>query len=291
MDAQLLRFARDVATGGRPYTDLVLAKDMEINGPLTHYYRHQSRTGGNLTMSGPSQNFDFPDLTYDAIDTWVEVERGLRHAGLLTMPGFLIKFASNRGRASRFYDAFLCAPFQAPPEGLPAADDACHDEPDLSKRCGCKHCHLAVEPAAAHWGRWADAGQLALNEDEYPKVVPECLTPAGLRSRFCRRSYLLEANHVDEEPYLGHLMAYVFADEEREAIIESGPERIAQEAVDSGIFAECAVRQAWRRLMHREATASDTEALAEVTQAFVDGGYVYADLIRFLVTRPEYRRP
>lgn len=291
MDEQLLRFAEAVVIGDRPYTDLILAKDMEINGPLVHYYRHQGGTGGNLVLSGPLQNFELPELSYDQGDTWVSVDRGLRHAGLLTMPGYLLKFQSNRGRANRFYNAFLCSPFQAPVEGLPAADNACHDEPNLTKRCGCKHCHVAVEPAAAHWGRWADAGQLALNEEEFPKDNPICATPRGARSGLCRRLYLTEANHPDEQEYLGALLPYVFADEVMQDSIAQGPGKLAQEAVDAGLFAECTVRKAWERLMHQPPAEADADALAAVTEAFIEGGYVYRDLIRALVTRPEYGAP
>jgi hypothetical protein len=105
MNEQLLRFTDDVVRNDRPYTDVLLAKDMEINGPIAFWLRNQSQTAGNLLYAGPQQNYQVPNLPFGA--AWQAVDRGARHAGVLSMPGYLVKFQSNRGRANRFYNAFL----------------------------------------------------------------------------------------------------------------------------------------------------------------------------------------
>src|SRR5262249_21684828 len=158
--------------------------------------------------------YPIPAIAFTDKDNWQKVDRLTRHAGVLTMPAYLLKFQSNRGRANRFYNAFMCQHFEAPPGGLPAATDECNSEPDLTERCGCKYCHVAVEPAASHWGRWAEAGVAPLNEVEFPQYKPECAGPNALRNAVCRRLYFTSPATAKEEPFRGMLMSYVFADAE-----------------------------------------------------------------------------
>ena len=64
------------------------------------------------------------DLRFDESDRWVEIELPEQHAGILTSPAYLLRFQTNRARASRFADAFLCEPFTPPAGGLPASTEA-----------------------------------------------------------------------------------------------------------------------------------------------------------------------
>lgn len=287
-DEQMLRFIDGVVRSGRPYTEIITSKEIEVNGPISHYYRYMTPTGQNLLYSAPDPNFDVPRISFDQKDTWTKVQRGQRHAGLLTMPAYLIKFQSDRGRANRFYNAFLCQYFEAPAGGLPPADDACHTEPNLTKRCGCKYCHVTVEPAAAYWGRWSEAGIAPLNEDPFVKMAPNCATAAGANNAVCKRFYFVNAVHPDEQPYKGMLLPYVFADAQRERNIATGPEGIARDAIDSGKFAQCATRRMWERYVGREPVESDGDALASLTSGFQSNGYDLKKLIKAMVTRPEY---
>lgn len=289
MNEQLLRFVDDVIREDRPYSDVLLAKDLEIDGPLAHWLRHQSQTGGTVLISGPEQNHPLPELAY-ADRTWTTVERGARHAGVLTMPGFLLKFASNRGRANRFYEAFLCQHFESS-EPIPPATDPCHEEPDLTKRCGCKGCHLAVEPAAAYWGRWTEAGLLPMNGDTFPRVNPTCADPRGARSPLCRLFYFTEADVTapeSEAEWVGSLRSYVFADEARAANIEAGPEALARQAVESGAFARCTVDRMWRLFMARPPAPEEAETVEALAQALSEDGLRLRGLVEQLVTRSEY---
>ena len=285
---QMLRFTDAILRDDRPYTDILVATDMEVNGPISHYFKYMTGTGANFLLTLPEQNYPMPqNLTFDQLDSWVEVDRGTRHAGVLSMPAYLTKFQSDRGRANRFYNAFLCQSFQAPEGGLPAASDDCHDEPDLTKRCGCNYCHASLEPAAAYWGRWAEAGVAPLNEDTFPESNSQCTTPQGARNPACIRFYLTQALHDDEQPYLGVLLPYVFADDQRKENIRVGPEGIARTAIDNGTFASCTVSKMWDHYMVRADTEADAEALANLTAQFKQG-YSLRDLIKSIVTRPEY---
>lgn len=290
MNEQLLRAVDRVVEGDRPYSDLVLSKDLELNGPVSHWLRYQSQTGGNVLLSAPTQNHPIPELPYEAATTWQTVQRETRHAGVLTMPAYLLKFASDRGRAHRFYNAFLCQDFESN-EPIPPSTDPCHLQSDLTQRCGCKGCHISLEPAAAHWGRWAEAGLLPLNEDLFPKYSPTCADPRRAESAICRLFYFTENDVADpavDGPYVGQLKAYVYADATRTANIEAGPERIAQQAVDSGAFAQCTVRRMWQLMMARAPSASEATTVDALAADFQNNGAHLKDLIRTIVTRPEY---
>lgn len=299
MNEQLLRFVDHIVEEDRPYTDLLLAKDMEINGPISHWLRYQTMTaGGDGLIATPEQNYPVPELDFQEIGTWTRIERGERHAGVLTMPGYLVKFPSDRGRANRFYNAFLCQHFEASSE-LPPATDVCHQEPDLTKRCGCKDCHVAVEPAAAYWGRWGEAGLVPLNEDRFPKVNGCCVdggmcSPEDRRifnANYCARFYYTARDLTGpSDPtsiYLGMLKSYVFADQARERSIEQGPEGIARAAIDSGAFAQCTVTRMWRQFLARDPLPEEAQTISELSEKFKDG-YNLKALIKELVTRPEY---
>ncbi len=285
---QLLRFVDGVVRSGRPYTEILTARDMEVNGPIAHYLRYQATMAPNLVFGDHRPGFEVPEIPFAEVDRWVPVTRDEAHAGLLTMPAYLLKFQSDRGRANRFYEAFMCVSFQAPPGGLAAGDDPCNLEPDLTKRCGCKSCHLTVEPAAAHWGRWAEAGFAPLPEARYPKVQEACTTPAGARSAECRRLYFTDPQHPDEEPFRGHLRSYVFADARREANIAAGPRALAEAAIGNGQLARCTTRRLFERYMGRAIDEQDAAALAELTALFEGSDHDLRALVEAIVKRPEY---
>lgn len=288
LNDQLLRFMSDIVRTDRPYSDVILAQDMPINGPIAHWLQYQSQTGGLNLPASPQQGHPIPDLPFNG-DTWQTVERQGRHAGVLTMAGFLFKFASNRGRANRFYNAFLCRHFESS-EPMPPATDDCHAEEDLTKRCGCKGCHQTVEPAAAYWGRWAETGLLPLDEGSFPKENPQCATPQGARNGLCRLFYFTErdvTNPDTQNAWLGLLKPYVYADATREANIEVGPAGIAQTAVSNGDFARCTVENIWQRFVARTPTTGDRDAIDALTTEFA-GHESLKQLVKALVTRPEY---
>ncbi len=289
MVEQALDLAVRTVTEDQPYTNVITGTDYRMNGPLTHYYKHLTTAGPNFVAASRDPGFDLPNLGFDQRD-WVDTS-GIKygHSGLLTLPGFLLKFQSNRGRANRFYEAFLCSSFTAPEGGLPASTDPCNEEPDLTKRCGCAYCHQAVEPAAAHWGRWTEAGMAPMPDNSFPRYNRICdpgeSQQAG-RNFLCRRFYITD----EENPYVGQLTAYECADDHpgRAEIIEAGPSRLAQAAIDTGEFASCAVSKMWSLFLDSKAGSQDEAAIAELTAGFKDG-YSLRQVIRSVVTRPEYR--
>ncbi len=284
------RFIDKIVREGRPYTELLTSKDFEINGPLSHYLRYQTTSGMNRLFGLADNGYTVPNIPWDQPNTWQAVRGGPLHSGILTMPIYLLKFQSDRGRANRFYNAFLCSYFKVP-EGttLPSADDPCTAEPDLSKRCGCKYCHIAVEPAAAHWGRMAEAGFSPLDPTDYPAFKTECTQANAASNATCKRLYFISPGAPSEMPYKGWLRSYVFATDEMKASIEAGPSAIAATAITNGAFAACATRKMWERYLSREANdETDAETLAALTETFKRSNYDLRVLISEIVKRPEY---
>ncbi len=288
MNQQLLRFTRNIVGNDLPYTEVLVGKSFEVNGPLAHYYRHQTHAGFNTLFALPDPGYAVPELSFTETNQWQTVTRSEKHSGVLTSPAFLTKFASNRGRANRFFEAFTCTSYAPPPGGLAPSDDPCHQEPDLTERCGCKFCHTSLEPAAAHWGRFSESGIAELNLQQFPKERPECTTPRGANSAYCRRFYITETLHEKEQPYLGMLQSYLFADALSEANIEQGPQALARKSIDSGAFARCTVNRMWTYFMGRAPEQADQQSIEKLSQEFISGNYKIKSLVKSIVTRPEY---
>jgi hypothetical protein len=287
--SQTLEFAKTIIQKDRPYTDILLASDMPINGPISHFLRYQTNAPGGLLYVTPEQNVNVPAIPFNK-PGWTWVQRKELHAGVLTMPLYLLKFASNRGRANRFYNAFLCSYFQAPPEGLPPASDSCHNQPDLMKRCGCQDCHKSVEPLASYWGRWAEAGWAVLNKGEFPMLSSKCSQARYRNDATCRRLYFTQPNHPDEEKFRGYLRAFVFSTQQMKANIEAGPRALSIKHIDNGDFALCTVRKMWTWFVGKAPTPQQQERVVELATLFKGNKYSLKTLIKLIVKSPEYRQ-
>jgi hypothetical protein len=274
------------------YLDLFEGRTGYVNGPAVHFWRHQTGVRGGLRFDpAPFRVELLPDLQYTDFDTWVEVPLGEEHAGVLTAPGFLLRFQTNRSRANRFYNSFLCQPFQPPEGGLPTTGDG--PAPlDLQVRDGCKYCHALLEPAAAYWGRWPQGGAAYLDPELYPAVREDCVTCATTSAVCppeCNDYYLTSTLSDASDAWLGWLDAYEFRRPEHESHIELGPQALVAQGVLDGRFTDCTVRTATRWLMGRPVTEREEAWIDDLDIAFVAGDYRYKDLVRSIVTSPVYR--
>lgn len=286
---QLLQFMHRVVAAGRPYTDVLTARDIVVNGPLSHFLRFQSGTLIGI-YGRTDQAYPVPVVPFNEKDKWIEATREANHAGILTMPGYLLRFATNRARANRFYNAFLCTEFQGPKDGLPLGGDPCNSEPNLQERCGCKVCHQVVEPAAAHWGRWAESGYAPLRPSAFPETNPDCAAPDAANNGMCRQFYLYKPGHAKEDAYKGKLLSYVFATEEMKANIAKGPIAIARKAIDSGAFARCTTRKLWGWLLGRAPLAQQDTKIEEIADVLRENKYRVQRVVRAIVKSKEYRQ-
>jgi len=287
------RIAANVVDG-EPYHRLLTGRRAFVNGPLVFYWKNLTLAYDSVPLvPEPIDTALLPDLEFTDRDTWVEVELPESHAGILTSPVYLLRFQTNRARAARFYDAFLCQPFQPPPGGIPVDDELASLQPDVQQRPGCNYCHALLEPAAAHWGRWTQQGGGYLDPAEYPTFRAECADCArGFEacSSTCSLHYVTRAVSPEEEEYLGMLRSHEFLRPAHEGYIDDGPARLVREGLGDGSLTECAVRRAASWLLHRETRANEELWLRDLEDTLVGGDFAYRDLVRAVVTSDTYRR-
>lgn len=290
MVEQQMRLIDQVIAEDRPYTEILLTKRIEVNGHLAHWLRYQSRASFDLFFEDDPTS-PIPELTWQDGDRWVEVVRRGRHSGVLTTPAYLLKFASNRGRAHRYYNAFECSSF-LPNGPLPSPQESCSKHENLTLRCGCDACHVKLEPMAAAFGRFSEYGMAHLDDVRYPKAASSvCSQIRSIEQLFrCFRFY--ELDPVGEEvPYRGMLNPYVFRTDEEAKAIDKGPAALAEDSIASGRFATCTVRKLWTHLLRRPPTAEEeATVLPDLRRRFEADSYRLKGLIKAIVTHPAYRR-
>jgi hypothetical protein len=262
---------------------------------MVHFLRHQAGVPAGVRLTPLAMDLDrMPDLEYARdYSTWVEYEVAADHAGILTSPAFLLRFQTNRARANRFFESFLCQPFSPPLGGLPPTDPTIIPNPNLQKRDGCKYCHALLEPAAAHWGRWTERGAGFLAPEAFPAMREDCRacgTSGQLCSRECRLYYITNTFTSAEDPYIGMLTSYQFLREDHQANVEGGPKLLVAGTIVDDRFPRCTARRALEGLFGRELSAAEEEALPEAARAFVASKYDYRALITSIVKSPVYRR-
>ncbi len=299
MREQLLRSVDDVTSGQSPYSHLITTQKAYINGPLVHYFRYLGQRQSFSRTQNLYQPSDgkLPDLHYTESDNWVEIQRSAPHAGILTLPAYLLRFQTNRGRANRYRIAFEGQYFQPPS----TVDSACAKEgDDLTQRCVCRSCHTLLEPLASHFGQFVEAGTTSLADfaREYAslKECSKAIAPAS--TAYCDRFYqpVPDLNDPDIRPY--KLKAMRYADAAHPEIgpnFDAGPLGLAAANVKSGLFHEVATRHMFEFLMKRppnlDQTSPDYEGdlLIEIKGEFQSHDNLKL-LVKRLVKLPAYRR-
>jgi hypothetical protein len=291
MREQLDRAVDAVTTGGAPYTDLLLNTTAWENGRLAFFKRWLST---NVNISG---TVDFPDLTETIPDkpftdtTWTQIDRGPDHAGVTTLPAYLLRFQTNRGRANRFRINFLCEQF-VPPDTLSDTQGCVNQGTDLQQRCNCRYCHATVEPMAAHWATFSEAGTtLQKGNPLFPTKNPSCVSANP--SAFCSRFYVTQSDAHNA----GSMLAYQYADlyPTVQSHIDGGPRLLARTTIDAGDFASCAVKRLFLQFIGREmhVAGSTSEELGLMTQlaaGFKTAQYSFPWLVQQVVSLPQYKR-
>ena len=284
---------RRIVDNNLPYTELFTSTKGFVNGPIVRYWKSlASFAGGVRNTPVPVQLESLPDLDSWQVDEWVEVDLPTGHAGILTSPAWLLRFQTNRGRASQFYTQFLCAPLKA--DGtLPTSDPDIQAEPNLQKKYGCNTCHAVLEPASAFWGRWTEAGAGFLSQDDYPALNPECYACAttGLScSVDCNRYYKVKAYHPDEQEYLGQLTWYLFQTDANQKNVEEGPALLALLEVAGNRLPECSARTLVERMLGRMVGDDEQGWIDELVVTFAASEFSYRELVKAVVMSPAYRR-
>lgn len=275
------------------YLELLTGRSMFVNGPLVHFLRYQTRVPAHVRFNEVPVDVDaLPDLGFDEADTWVEVPLGEEQSGILTSMAYLMKFQTRRARANRFYNAFLCQPFQPPAGGLVDLDDP-KATLDLQQREGCQYCHALLEPAAAHWGRWGEYGTGYVDPVTYPPYSDACAWCASTGascSAACENYYVIDALAAEQDPYVGWLDAYEFLQERNVEHVEVGPKLLVASSVVDGRLPTCVAANTASWLLGRELDADDEPWVREIAARFAEGGFSYQGLVRDVVTNERYRR-
>jgi hypothetical protein len=298
LQQQLLGALEAPVRDGGSYFSALQGNQEQVNGPIVHYYRHQVMYAVDpVILRSPVDLETLPDIPFDAVDEWHEVERVGPHSGILTSLVYLLRFQTARARANRFYNAFFCSAFVAPADGLPSPNDDCSQNPNLRERCGCNACHASLEPLAAYWGRFANAGSMYLDPEEFPTYVGRCANCADDPERpcdqICDRFYVTEVAEGDENhaTYAGVLRSYEFLPAEEVERVEQGPQGLVDLALSNNTLGQCATVQLFRRFYNRDPLPEEQGGLVrDYSNAFVDGGYDYKQLVKAMVTDPAYRR-
>ncbi len=289
---QLYRAIDKVTTGGVPYTDLMLSTHADENGKIAFWFSNLApNTSYSKTYDLADPDQTIPTLDYTDDDTWQDVDRGPMHAGLLTMPGYLLRFQTNRGRANRWRIVFTNQYF-IPPAQLDPAKGCSETTNDLTQKCNCQYCHEHLEPLAAHWGKFAEAGTTLMSDDTvFPITDATCVdtTPSG----FCARFYVTDpsADHP------GTLFPYQYSKEHPEYLddIDAGPRQLAQQIIDDGTFANATVTELFTFFLKRAPITDgsifdEQKTVSDLASGFKKNGYDFVWLTQQIVTLRQYGR-
>ena len=283
-----------VLADDRSYLDLFFDNTAQVNGPIAHFMRWQTEVVEDIRFEPSSYPLESlpEDLHYNDYDEWHTVALGPEHAGILTSPAYLMRFQTRRARADRFFNAFLCRPFQPPGDGLPVGDDSDAYTLDLQNRDGCRDCHAILEPTGAYWGRWPERSASYLTPAEFPDFDASCALCAETNtscSDACVRYYVTNLVSSESDDYAGMLQSLEFRLPEHVDNLILGPKRLVTSAVADGRLPDCVSRTAAGWLLGRETTAEERPWLDELSADFVQSGFSYRSLIRSVLTSPVYR--
>ena len=277
---------RHMLATGAGYGSLFVGDTMFLNGQSTHFFRHIAPFETD-DYESPVPIESLPEMDY-LDEAWVEVTLEDHHDGVLTAPGWLLRHQTNRGRANRFYSAFLCSEFIPPETGISGLGSTVVPSPNLQLREGCLGCHARLEPWAAYWARWGEASTTFRSAEEFPAFSAECETCAstGLEcSDFCEDNYIVETGHADELPYVGWYGPYAFLAEDKSEHPDLGPLGWVAKAEETGLFGQCAVQQAADWLLNADADSSQIDDWATRFQA--DDDY-RAMVKRIVMSSPDW---
>jgi hypothetical protein len=267
------------------YRDLLVGDSMFVNGPSVHFYRYIAPFDEENYESPVSietlPSVDFTDMNMTTIVLSDE------YNGILTSPGWLLRHQTNRGRANRFYGAFLCREFIPPVVGFSGLDSQQTPTPNLIMREGCLGCHARLEPWAAYWARWSEASMVYHSSVDFPEYMEECAQCANTSgcSEICEDYYLIEQTHSDEGPYLGWLNTYAFLVDEKKQHPDIGPVGWVDKSIDDGSLARCSASRASDWLLNW--SSEDDELVQDLADQFQQD-LNYRMLVKRIVTSPQY---
>ena len=245
-----LKLVRYVAENDLPWTEVVLA-DYSMADPLTAYMWDME-----LLDSAPGyQRARYVD--------------GRPHAGVLSSTTLWQRYPSsgingNRHRANSISRILLCEDYLARPVSFARSevDSIVGGDPEtiIRETQICQSCHASLDPLSAHFfGFWWDIEGGLVEQTTY-RAEDEGLW------RY----------------YSGKSPAYY-------GVATTGLREMAEELADDPRFTECAVKQVFESLTHRDPMSVPRDELARHQLAFEQGGLTLRELVKSVVMSREYR--
>ena len=282
------RYMAHVFGEDRDFREVLTGKWTYVNGPLAQFYSSTAPA----TCCGPAKAFGLVEETEPLFDpnavpktlaphdvaVWEKVDdRGPHAAGIVTMPAFLVKFASRRARGAALYNTFLCKSFVAGNVMLQPST-----EPNLMKRDGCSTCHATLEPLAAYFSRIVETDWTYLPAQQFPLSNEKCKkNPLGKIPGFCSLYY--DPAFTDDK---GGLLRGAYGSIEH---ADAGPVGAAAALSGSPEFAQCAVERVASSFLGRSIGPDDAAMMKELTETFTSNGYKMKPLVRKLLESPSYQ--
>ena len=294
-EEQLLRSVDDAVGGTAPYTDLLLGTEAWQDGRIAFWKKHLATSPSfGKTWDAPDPNEQILDKEFSDT-TFAKVDRGAEHAGVLTLPVYLLKFQTARGRVNRFRNAFLCQAFEPPTS---TEDTGCDPvAADLTQRCTCRYCHSTLEPMATSFSLFAAAGTTSMADaSQFPREDSTCKP----NDQTCKRFYINDT----ENPRFGFLQPLEFADVHPEYLdrFEKGPRALVADGLwvdgdetkgarsDVGSVANCSARRAFTFFVKRDPDPSEEDLITSLATDFATGGFDFKSLVKQVVMLEQYRR-
>jgi len=268
LEEQLIRTVDDHTTGGFGYSDMLVTPRIHSNGRLQFYSRYLAQMSTpnktyNVWHEGDAPLDDDPDFL---ARTWSVEERAGAHSGILTLPGYTLRFQTNRGRANRARIIFQNTHFE--PSSEPDTEGCSDDTDDLTQRCTCRYCHAALEPLAAYFAPIAQSGSALMGDFE--SYREDCIRPEGKLEGplknfdpWCDRFWITDPDNERA----GWRITHEFADEAHADIAnntEQGPAGLAESMISDGSFARGTVQHLFEHFIGREMNLSASDSLNEI---------------------------
>lgn len=245
-----LKLIRHIAENDLPWTDVVLA-DYSMADPLTAYMWDMELLDGEPGW----QRARYLD--------------GRPHAGILSSTTLWQRYPStglngNRHRANEVSRVLLCEDYLARPVSFARSevDSIVGGDPETIIRDTpiCQSCHASLDPLAAHFfGFWWEVEGGLVDQTTYR---PE---DEGLWREYSGKS----------PAYYG--------------VATTGLREMAEHLASDPRLVDCAVDQVFSALTHRDPAVAPRAELARHRGAFEQGGLTVRELVRSVVTSPEYR--
>ncbi|MFI5298949.1 MAG: DUF1549 domain-containing protein [Polyangiales bacterium] len=281
------QFIEDIVANDRDFRQMVTSPATMVNGPLAQFYANTAAasmttvaTGFNYVMAqGLFQQANVPtDLKPYDTEKWERVDnRGPNASGLLTMPIFLTKFGSRRGRAHVLYQAFMCHDFQAGNVALTPST-----EPNLMIRPGCSTCHATLEPLAAYFSRVVESDWTYLPSSNFPidNTVCKASDPTKM-SYACQVFYDPAFTSSTSATLRG---AYASSDH-----AEGGPLAMGNYLAGTPDFPTCVANNVASSFLGRPLTSDDAAMETALATALTSSGWSMKALVHALVVADAYK--